>query len=46
MDFSEKYISTTDKAKDVSSKKIVISDDSFAVCEMLKEVAFRLSRMR
>ena len=46
MEFSEKYISTSAKLLDDKSTKIVISDDAYAIGEMLKEVAFRLSRVR
>lgn len=46
MNFSEKYISKSDKINNPTSKKKEISDDAFAVGEMLDEICFRLSRMK
>lgn len=42
----EKYISTSDKAKDQQSKKVVISDEAYAICELLEEVKNTFNAMR
>lgn len=44
MEFSSKYISEADKAIDTKSTKTVISNDAYAIMEMLSVVAFKLGR--
>ena len=44
--FKDKYISTTGRALDPTSKKIELSDDAYAIGELLVEIAFRLRRMK
>jgi len=46
MDFSNKYISKTDKITNPTSKKIELSDDAFAIGEILNEICFRLMRSK
>jgi len=43
--FSEKYISVTDKAIDAKSTKTVLSDDAYAIGEMLEKVSMQLFRV-
>jgi hypothetical protein len=46
MEFSQKYISTTEKAAvGPTDERIVLSDDAFAIGEMLSLLNFRLSRI-
>jgi hypothetical protein len=47
MNFKEKYTTDSLISKDTTNKekdKTKISEESFAICELLNEVAFRLSR--
>jgi len=44
MEFALKYISTSDKQADPKSKKKVISDDAFAVGELLDQIRIQLFR--
>lgn len=44
MEFTDKYISTSDKLLDAKSTKTVISDDSFAIGELLEKIMIQLSR--
>lgn len=39
MEFSEKYISTTEKVSSPGDKRIVLSDDAYAQAEMLDKLA-------
>ena len=36
MEITEKYISTSAKATEPASKKIVLGDDAYAICEFLE----------
>jgi len=38
MDFTDKYISVADKAIDLKSEKVVLSNDAFAIGEMIQEL--------
>jgi len=44
MDFATKYISTSEKLIDDKSTKVVISDEAFAIGEMLQQLAEILNR--
>ena len=44
MEFALKYISASDKQADPKSKKKVISDDAFAIGEMLEKIQIELFR--
>lgn len=46
MTFAERYISTTEKEKQKDSKKIVISDDMFAQCEVIEGLTRELKKNR
>jgi len=45
MNFTEKYISTSESALANPENKVVLTDDTFALCEMLNELNFRLSKL-
>ena len=44
MEFALKYISASDKQADPKSKKKVISDDAFAIGELLERIHIELFR--
>jgi len=51
MDFTDKYISATEKLTDTKSTKIVLSDDAYSIAEAISELikkieAARLSLLR
>lgn len=46
MDFSNKYISASDKAIDTKSEKAVLSNDAFAIGEMIDELIKKIEHLR
>jgi len=44
MNFKEKYISAAEKLIDKESKKIELSNDAYAIGEMLEQVMIQLFR--
>ena len=46
MDITAKYCRAEEQAEPGNKEKIVLSDDAYAVIEMLNEVAFRLGRLK
>ena len=46
MEFNEKYISVSDKLLDAKSEKTVISDEAFAIGDLLNKIAFKLGRLK
>lgn len=46
MKFEDKYISATDKALDKESKKVVLVDDAYALCEMINELINKIEHAR
>lgn len=46
MEFSKKYISKTDKAFDMTSEKKVISDDFFALGEVIDNLIIEIKSLR
>jgi len=46
MRFTEKYCSTAAQLLPENKDKIVLSNDTFALCEVLNELSFMLSRMK
>jgi hypothetical protein len=46
MEFTEKYISTAEKLIDKDSKKVVLSDDSFAYCELIDLLIKKIEQVR
>jgi len=46
MEFKEKYISTTAKLEDKENKNIVLSDDAYAIGEMIGNLIKELERAK
>lgn len=46
MEFSDKYISVSEKVIIPDDKRTVISDESFAICEMLVVLVNKLEHAR
>jgi len=46
MDFSNKYISSSDSLVDNSDKKIVLSNDAYAIGEMISELIKTLNVLK
>jgi len=45
MGFKDKYISQTDKTANQADTRIVLSDDAYAITEMIDILNFRISRI-
>ena len=46
MAFQDKYISTTDKKAQPTSEKVVLTDDAFAISEMIDSLINALEHAR
>jgi len=46
MDFKERYVSETDKTLEPTTKKRVISDEAFAIGELLQAIIYKLEKAR
>lgn len=46
MEFQDKYISKTDKEKDPESKKQVLADDVYALCESIDNLSSNIKSLR
>ena len=46
MKFTLKYTSESEKEKPENKDKVVISDESFALCEMINELINKIERTR
>lgn len=46
MRFKEKYTNTKDKDKDENKDKTVLSDDAFALGELLDTISIKLTNIR
>jgi len=44
MNFKEKYINEAEKTKPEHKEKIVLSDDSFAIAELIEEIRINIKR--
>jgi len=45
MEISSKYISTTDKLSNLSSKNVILSDDAFAIAEFINNLTKEISTL-
>jgi len=46
MAFQDKYISTTDKKAQPTSEKVVLTDDAFAISEMIDSLITKIEQAR
>lgn len=46
MEFNEKYLSASESAKKPDANKVVISDDNYAICELLNKIFMQLDMIR
>ena len=44
MGFKQTYISTTEKAELPEDPRIVLTDDTYAICELIDEIRHRLNK--